>query len=365
MLKYREAFRLDADVERRMQEDVVQAAPLQKPADKVSESQEEPEFVDLSELFRHQLDLNADKVRRHGIMTLPSEIISRNILCHLAAIDFVSVERFSRVCKLFYLYSRENQIWWQAIISHWQRKTTFPIPRPQLPQSSETVLTLRKQFLEMPRIRCDGVYISHCRYWREGGRVSFSATSSVNVVSYYRYLRFYPDGTVIGLLTSLVPEKIVYRFRKPGSGPTASDLQDVIAEVNAEVPLENPHDMASIAKLSRLTVGKYNLLSEETEVKPMKHIVSVTSSVHEFPKPASQYIRRAGKSAQAPAIKYVYYTKMWLESIKLGSWNKLKWHEYYSVNPLAEREEDRRTDFDTDKFRSYIFSRVQQLVREE
>ena len=79
---------------------------------------------------------------------------------------------------------------------------------PQIPYP-ETILDLvktygvdfRRLYIETPRVRLDGVYIAVCRYLRPG----LSDNAWVNVtheITYHRYLRFFPDGIVVSLLTS-------------------------------------------------------------------------------------------------------------------------------------------------------------------
>ncbi|GMG55654.1 unnamed protein product [Ambrosiozyma monospora] len=69
---------------------------------------------------------------------------------------------------------------------------------------------------DRPFLKFNGVYISTVNYQREGGRPEFSNAWNLpfRIITYYRYLRFYPDGTSLKMSTILEPQKIVYKFHK-------------------------------------------------------------------------------------------------------------------------------------------------------
>ena len=58
----------------------------------------------------------------------------------------------------------------------------------------------RTTFLEEQRLRMDGCYISVCHYLRPGAGDEWVAVT--HMITYHRFLRFYPDGTVISFLTT-------------------------------------------------------------------------------------------------------------------------------------------------------------------
>ncbi|KAG6381697.1 hypothetical protein JVT61DRAFT_298 [Boletus reticuloceps] len=59
----------------------------------------------------------------------------------------------------------------------------------------------RQTYIEHPRLRLDGVYIAVCHYIRRG--LSENAWVNVNhLITYHRYLRFFPDGQVLSLLAN-------------------------------------------------------------------------------------------------------------------------------------------------------------------
>ena len=60
-------------------------------------------------------------------------------------------------------------------------------------------------FRNRPRLRFGGVYISTVNYVRPGASLpnqQMTWSTPLHVVTYYRYLRFYRDGSCISLLTT-------------------------------------------------------------------------------------------------------------------------------------------------------------------
>ncbi|KAH3674914.1 hypothetical protein WICPIJ_009423 [Wickerhamomyces pijperi] len=66
---------------------------------------------------------------------------------------------------------------------------------------------------DRPYLKFNGVYISRVNYISEGGRYT-SMYSPLKLVTYFRYMRFYKDGTVLKLTTVDEPDTIVPHFEK-------------------------------------------------------------------------------------------------------------------------------------------------------
>ncbi|AET39351.1 SCF ubiquitin ligase complex subunit HRT3 Ecym_4288 [Eremothecium cymbalariae DBVPG len=77
---------------------------------------------------------------------------------------------------------------------------------------------------ELPYVKFQGVYISIVNYLRHGvaAEGSLSFVSPVQMVTYFRYLRFYPDGTCLRLVTTDVPNQVVNSFTKEAAIPMSS-----------------------------------------------------------------------------------------------------------------------------------------------
>jgi F-box only protein C-terminal region/F-box-like len=54
----------------------------------------------------------------------------------------------------------------------------------------------KRMFAERPHVRTDGVYVSRNTYFRVGV-VHWDVKNPVHLVVYYRYFRFFPDGTLL------------------------------------------------------------------------------------------------------------------------------------------------------------------------
>ncbi|PVH97719.1 hypothetical protein DM02DRAFT_616354 [Periconia macrospinosa] len=184
------------------------------------------------------------------IATIPEEILSE-ILMHLAVQDAAAFVRLSQVCKrLAYLVATEDRVWKRLALGHEygfaamhyqfacqidgkplgddgeggfilgdddldiERVSLAAPPNQELitsmlvPSPYPNYLSL---FRRRPRIRFNGCYISTVNYTRPGASspLAISWNSPIHIVTYYRYLRFYRDGTCISLLTTSEPSDIV------------------------------------------------------------------------------------------------------------------------------------------------------------
>jgi F-box protein 9 len=120
-------------------------------------------------------------------------------------LDVCSVERFAQTCWRARFLSSYSEIW---------KKLTSNIYKPpaMIPSSYSIPTTARRYhneyrtfMIEEPRIRMDGCYISLCHYIRW--------VTITHVITYHRFLRFYPDGSVISYLTTDMPGEVVPTLR--------------------------------------------------------------------------------------------------------------------------------------------------------
>ncbi|KAK4181738.1 putative glycerol transporter protein [Triangularia setosa] len=74
----------------------------------------------------------------------------------------------------------------------------------------------QRMFRLRPRLRFNGCYISTVNYVRSGMANSNSITwgAPIHVVTYYRYLRFFRDGTCLSLLTTAEPNDVVHHLTR-------------------------------------------------------------------------------------------------------------------------------------------------------
>lgn len=192
---------------------------------------------------------------------LPEEILT-DILTVLGTTDVASLARVAQVCKrLAYVVITEQSIWRQVALGrefgfmamHYDYACDlegFPLlpgsrseqflgntaefdnepEQVKTPEEKEANLTAianelfhstyagswRQMFRSRPRVRFNGCYISTVNYTRAGANSTntLSWGAPVHVVTYYRYLRFFRDGTVISLLTTSEPGDVVHHLVK-------------------------------------------------------------------------------------------------------------------------------------------------------
>ena len=196
------------------------------------------------------------------LASLPDELLG-HILTTLGMIDFSSLARTTLVCKrLAYLVLTEAALWKNVAMSeelgfpamHYdfacdiegfsveaneeiarylgfneepdEHEAELP-PTPEVRAAAFLALTeqllhttyassWRQMFRSRPRIRFNGCYISTVNYTRPGATSTntLSWGAPVHVVTYFRYLRFFKDGTVISLLTTNEPVDVVHHLIK-------------------------------------------------------------------------------------------------------------------------------------------------------
>lgn len=128
------------------------------------------------------------------ISALPMEIILYILRWVVSSeLDLRSLEIFSRVCRGFYVCARDPKIWRLACIRVWGVKCGNYEPN---------YLSWRDMYVQRPRLRYNGCYISKISYIRHGeNSYQDQFYRAWHLVEYFRYLRFFPEGRVL-MLTS-------------------------------------------------------------------------------------------------------------------------------------------------------------------
>lgn len=211
MRLYRRAVQLDGDVEykcflkmqkvreeRNNNNDVkVNPNTSQFDSDDIIDDQ----YEDLIEAFQRELSLDNQSVCQPNfapgtistslhISSLPVEVFLV-ILKWLVSndLDFKSLEKFSQVCKGFYLLSRDQEVWKLACLKIWGSNVS-------------PISTWREMYITRPRVNFNGCYISKINYQRYGEN-SFQDQfyRPLQLVEYFRLIRFLPNGKLI-MMTS-------------------------------------------------------------------------------------------------------------------------------------------------------------------
>jgi F-box protein 9 len=314
------------------------------------------------------------------IAVVPGEILSE-IFLNLAIRDLAAYGRLAQVCKRFaYNVMTEEQIWKRINLGRdvgfgamhyyyccdWQGR---PLPAAELisdrhlPSSSlyhdltpSIYPTYRSQFRNRPRIRFAGCYISTVNYQRPGANTesTFSWTPPVQVVTYYRYLRFFRDGTVISLLTTAEPANVVHHLTKTnlhrqhatGSSLPTAVMKDALAgrwRLSGAVP---PHPSSFNPELSlKFDDGPGTYLREPTPLDPIAGV------------PIEESEGDLLIETEGVLPKY-----MWKMQFAIGSAgrkdgtrnNKLSWKGFWSYNRLT----DDWGEFGLKNDKAYYWSRV-------
>lgn len=138
------------------------------------------------------------------ISSLPIELILYILKWVVSQdLDMRSLEMFGQVCQGFYICARDTEIWKLACIKVWG-------PNCKL----DKYISWRHMFLERPRLLFNGCYISKTTYIRHGEN-SFQDQfyRPWHLITYYRYFRFFPDGTVLMLTTPDEPNMSVSQLK--------------------------------------------------------------------------------------------------------------------------------------------------------
>lgn len=304
------------------------------------------------------------------IAELPNEILI-HILQDVAVLDVGDFVRLSRVCKrLAFLVAMEDRIWRRVCLGaefgfsgmhyDWQLGVrwgsladdavgaTLPAGRELAPtEEGESQLRRRaeeekqvatelllhglygsswqRMFRSRPRVRFNGCYISNVNYIRAGQASANQITwnSPVHIVTYYRYLRFFRDGTAISLLTTAEPADVVHHLTR-----------DALAQHRGG---QAPHLPSAVMQYALR--GRWRLAS--TVDNPERPLAEAEGDL---------VVETEGVG------RYVYRLELSLRSVGRGGPrnNKLAWRGFYSYNPLT----DDWGEFGLKNGRPFLFSRV-------
>ncbi|XP_008320269.1 F-box only protein 9 [Cynoglossus semilaevis] len=175
------------------------------------------DIEDLLAYFEQQLTLECTgpkictpelELTQIHISALPHEILMYIFRWVVSSdLDMRSLEQLSLVCRGFYICARDPEIWRSACFRVWGRNCTKIVP----------FKSWRVMFLQRPRVRFDGIYISKTTYIRQGEQSLDGFYRAWHQVEFYRYFRFFPDGYVLMLNTPEDPLSVVpcLRSRNP------------------------------------------------------------------------------------------------------------------------------------------------------
>ncbi|CAM1504658.1 Fc.00g022490.m01.CDS01 [Cosmosporella sp. VM-42] len=296
------------------------------------------------------------------IADLPDEILI-HVMKEVAINDVGDFVRLAQVCKHFAffvateqrIYRRVtlgNEVGFPAMHYHWQTGVEWQpledepdeiidgmlVTMEELAQRRQeekyvvtksltpsVYPTWKTHFRSRPRIRFNGCYISTVNYVRTGQASTNQSTwgSPIHIVTYYRYLRFFRDGTLISLLTTMEPSDVVHHL-------TRADLYLQRGGAHAHLPS---------AVMAQALKGRWRLSSAVD--RPDAPVIEQEGDV---------FIETEGVKSN-----YMYRLDLGLRSAGKGTRNnKLAWKGFYSYNKLT----DDWAEFRLKNDKPFFFSRV-------
>ncbi|GAB7361389.1 hypothetical protein MBLNU230_g1442t1 [Neophaeotheca triangularis] len=321
---------------------------------------------------------------------LPEEILT-HILTEVAVNDVAAFVRMAQVCKrLAYLVLTEESVWRRVTLGSefgfgamkynytcdiegfsleandeiarylnddpyydFQADDNLDLPLPPDPSialattTAHLLQTQYSSYLHMfrarPRIRFNGCYISTVNYTRPGATSTntLSWGVPVHVVTYFRYLRFFRDGSCISLLTTSEPADVVHHLTKANVA-AHSQTQHLTAMPSSVMKdaLKGRWRLSGPASLHRRqaqsTTANQTPLREEQE--------------QEQEDEGTLHIETEGVIS-----KYTYKLQLRLGHAGKGTRNnKLSWKGFWSYNRLT----DDWGEFGLKNDRAFYWSRV-------
>lgn len=217
------------------------------------------------------------------IESLPDEILVHVLMC----LGVRSLERFATVNRKARIVTLDSHVWRRIAQDIYQPPQIIPNLDLEQDILPAYLGDYRRLFIEHPRVRLDGVYIAVCHYIRNG----LSEYAWVNVshlITYHRYLRFYPDGQVLSLLAN-----------------------DEVKPQNV-IPLLKPN-----LRMKGFYVGTWKLIGTMIHISGLVDASGIDSWT---------------------ANKYNFQMTLELRSRPLGKWNRLDILSYDSVNTESGEE---------------------------
>ncbi|KAF9454313.1 hypothetical protein P691DRAFT_754796 [Macrolepiota fuliginosa MF-IS2] len=287
-----------------------------------------------------------DELQPVAVNILPEEILVEII----RLLDHTSIERFGRACKKARVLTLESSIWRDLVTS------TYKEPQIPDPDTLSEIITrymfdYRRVYIELPRVRTDGVYIAICHYVRQGA--SENHWVKVNhLITFHRYLRFYPDGQVLSLLTNEEhPPQTIINMLKPSLRMKGLYI-GTWALSGTTIILSNLLDASGRYPLPGVIEAHSH--PTHTHSQPHFHTHNHSHSHH-------SHGHGHGHSADSQhAQRYVFVMCLDLHSKPLGRWNRLDIQSYDTINietgdttPVALKH-DRPFWFSKESFRSLL-----------
>lgn len=265
---YWKAFKLDDKVDNKYR-DILFSARREREAEGKNSHEKSTVKVEPLKLNKGQLNKLLDSYAKCKFIAedeekpvfferLPYEVL-QHIIEVLIIRDTPSWINFSVVCKrLAYMGFRDKNVWslLSRIVYERQNYRDSDEERFKSLIRSQWGNNYYKMLNERPYLKYRGVYISKVTYMKEGARSenSNSWTLPYKMVSYFRYYRFYADGTCLKIITILEPKKVIPKLHK---GYTVDEDAELMRE--NETNQENTVESFNKRSWLRIFAGRYTI----------------------------------------------------------------------------------------------------------
>ncbi|CAG5134554.1 unnamed protein product [Candidula unifasciata] len=227
-------------------------------------------------------------------------------------LDLRSLEMFSLVCRGFYVCARDERVWKKACEKIWG---------VNLGNSKRYNGSWRRMMIERPHLLFDGCYISKVTYIRQGEQGMDSFYRPFHLVEYFRYVRFFPDGQVLMLVSPEDPIQSLPKLRYRNS------------------------------KVAGILRGGYRM----SDFK----VTCILKRVRSEPVSNNRY-KRHRQAANQHEVEMSYSVEFDVVSCGKRTNAQLVWHSYAVTSVQRSTGEEVTSNFDLNKrtFPPLIFSRV-------
>ncbi|KAI9350098.1 hypothetical protein BDR26DRAFT_851856 [Obelidium mucronatum] len=197
-----------------------------------------------------------DETRPVVIAIFPSELITHIIRWSLV-LDFSSLEQIASTCRYFQHQTLTAGLWRWLCHKYYARPAysynSVAISTQLAERYRNCWLTM---WSEKPRVSFEGLYISRVNYIRQGYAESYQ--NPYLIVTYFRYLRLFRDGSMLIWTTTVEPTQALADLTNVMESPASTDsLKVAIGE--AATKFKAREKAAALASLKGLLFGTWQL----------------------------------------------------------------------------------------------------------
>ncbi|TPX53243.1 hypothetical protein CcCBS67573_g09733 [Chytriomyces confervae] len=359
LTKYRQATRLEPNIDRMhhvKQSVAVAAAAAQQPSvNQRSQTHSVDEFDENSlqtyysfgggavqplPVVHDSTHTNVRFTPKHAEKPIPIAVLPSEIVTHVVkwtlALDFAMLPEIASTCKFLQRTTLAASQWRFLCEKHHGRSRGYSTHSLKLSEQLAKSYRncWRAMYCEKPRLSFDGVYISRINYIRQGYAESF--TNPYLIVTYFRYLRLFQDGSMCIWTTSTEPTQALKELSNVMDSPTNTrSLQQALG---------NPGGSHASVRYRR---------EKSSAIAALKGLLFGTWKLHD-----DLLVMETAENVNG------FYYKLSVSSTRRASHNKLSWMEFYHYKKSgdAEKEEASRNEIKSQR-KAFVFSKVRSWKR--